>query len=98
MAFVGINGVGKSTSLAKVAYYLKENGIKVSVSKSNTCRVGDVVHLARFCFCVSQGGEYDCCSRSPRGSSRYPRNLLATSCKDSILGDGVFFSHFRVWW
>lgn len=29
MAFVGINGVGKSTSLAKVAYYLKENGIKV---------------------------------------------------------------------
>lgn len=31
MAFVGINGVGKSTSLAKVAYYLKENGIKVIV-------------------------------------------------------------------
>lgn len=31
MAFVGINGVGKSTSLAKVAYYLKENGIKVCV-------------------------------------------------------------------
>lgn len=29
MVFVGINGVGKSTSLAKVAYYLKENGIKV---------------------------------------------------------------------
>lgn len=29
MAFVGINGVGKSTSLAKVAYYLKQNGIKV---------------------------------------------------------------------
>lgn len=29
MAFVGINGVGKSTSLAKVAYYLKENGVKV---------------------------------------------------------------------
>ncbi len=34
MAFVGINGVGKSTSLAKVAYYLKENGIKVCVDAS----------------------------------------------------------------
>lgn len=36
MAFVGINGVGKSTSLAKVAYYLKENGIKVCKCNYNT--------------------------------------------------------------
>ena len=28
-AFVGINGVGKSTSLAKVCYYLKSHGVKV---------------------------------------------------------------------
>ena len=32
VTFVGINGVGKSTSLAKVAYYLKENGVKVLVT------------------------------------------------------------------
>lgn len=30
MAFIGVNGVGKSTSLAKMAYYLKTKG-KLSV-------------------------------------------------------------------
>lgn len=29
MVFVGINGVGKSTSLSKVCYYLKSHGLKV---------------------------------------------------------------------
>lgn len=27
--FIGVNGVGKSTSLSKVCYYLKSKGIKV---------------------------------------------------------------------
>jgi signal recognition particle receptor subunit alpha len=35
---VGINGVGKSTSLAKLAYYLKNNGCK-PVRKKTVCRV-----------------------------------------------------------
>lgn len=30
IVFVGINGVGKSTSLSKVCYYLKSHGLKVS--------------------------------------------------------------------
>jgi signal recognition particle GTPase len=29
MVFVGINGVGKSTSLSKVCYFLKTHGLKV---------------------------------------------------------------------
>ena len=29
IVFVGINGVGKSTSLSKVCYYLKSHGLKV---------------------------------------------------------------------
>lgn len=45
MAFVGINGVGKSTSLAKVAYYLKENGIKVLIAACDTFRSGAVEQL-----------------------------------------------------
>lgn len=60
MAFVGINGVGKSTSLAKVAYYLKENGIKV-------CRLGLVLAivvyhlkiLGNFIFCSGVEDDYD---------------------------------------
>ena len=27
VVFVGVNGVGKSTSLSKVAYYIKSNGL-----------------------------------------------------------------------
>lgn len=30
MVFVGVNGVGKSTNLAKIAYWLLQNNIKVS--------------------------------------------------------------------
>lgn len=33
IVFVGINGVGKSTSLSKLCYYLKSHGLKVSWSK-----------------------------------------------------------------
>ena len=29
IVFVGVNGVGKSTSLSKVCYYLKSKGVKV---------------------------------------------------------------------
>jgi signal recognition particle receptor subunit alpha len=36
--FVGINGVGKSTSLAKVAYYLKSNGVDVMLAACDTYR------------------------------------------------------------
>ncbi|CAN0018880.1 unnamed protein product [Ectocarpus sp. 12 AP-2014] len=52
MAFVGINGVGKSTSLAKVAYYLKENGIKVLIAACDTFRSGAVEQLRVHCRCL----------------------------------------------
>jgi hypothetical protein len=31
IVFVGVNGVGKSTSLSKVCYYLKSKGVKVRI-------------------------------------------------------------------
>mmetsp|Transcript_35997 Transcript_35997/g.36679 ORF Transcript_35997/g.36679 Transcript_35997/m.36679 type:complete len:345 (-) Transcript_35997:184-1218(-) len=43
--FVGINGVGKSTSLAKVAYYLKLHGVKVMLAACDTFRSGAVEQL-----------------------------------------------------
>eukprot|EP00752_Nemacystus_decipiens_P002225 g2111.t2 len=52
MTFVGINGVGKSTSLAKVAYYLKENGIKVLIAACDTFRSGAVEQLRVHCRCL----------------------------------------------
>ncbi|CAM9154381.1 unnamed protein product [Choristocarpus tenellus] len=52
MVFVGINGVGKSTSLAKVAYYLKQNGIKVLIAACDTFRSGAVEQLLVHSRCL----------------------------------------------
>jgi len=45
IAFVGVNGVGKSTSLAKIAYYFKRHNLKVSVCACDTFRSGAVEQL-----------------------------------------------------
>jgi signal recognition particle receptor subunit alpha len=45
IAVVGINGVGKSTSLAKLAYYFKENGCSPLLVAGDTFRSGAVEHL-----------------------------------------------------
>ena len=45
ITFVGVNGVGKSTSLSKVAYWLTSNGVKVSIAACDTFRAGAVEQL-----------------------------------------------------
>ena len=45
IVMVGINGVGKSTSLAKIAYYLKSNGCNPLVAACDTFRSGAVEQL-----------------------------------------------------
>ena len=45
IVFVGINGVGKSTTLSKVAYYLKEHGVDVQITACDTFRSGAVEQL-----------------------------------------------------
>ena len=44
IVFVGVNGVGKSTSLSKVAYLMKSNGLSVRADRGAlrpvACRVG----------------------------------------------------------
>lgn len=52
IVFVGINGVGKSTSLAKVAYYLKQHGIKVLLAACDTFRSGAVEQLRTHSRCL----------------------------------------------
>lgn len=42
---MGVNGVGKSTSLSKVAYWLTSNGVKVSIAACDTFRSGAVEQL-----------------------------------------------------
>jgi signal recognition particle receptor subunit alpha len=45
IVFVGVNGVGKSTSLAKICYYLKARGLTVSIAACDTFRSGAVEQL-----------------------------------------------------
>jgi signal recognition particle receptor subunit alpha len=49
---VGINGVGKSTSLAKLAYYLKSNGCSPLLAACDTFRSGAVEQLTVHAKCL----------------------------------------------
>ncbi|KZO99444.1 P-loop containing nucleoside triphosphate hydrolase protein [Calocera viscosa TUFC12733] len=45
MTFVGVNGVGKSTNLSKVAFWLLQNGMDVLIAACDTFRSGAVEQL-----------------------------------------------------
>ncbi|XP_058206990.1 uncharacterized protein LOC131320332 isoform X2 [Rhododendron vialii] len=45
VVFVGVNGVGKSTNLAKVAYWLLQHNVKVMMAACDTFRSGAVEQL-----------------------------------------------------
>ncbi|BBN16302.1 signal recognition particle receptor subunit alpha [Marchantia polymorpha subsp. ruderalis] len=45
IVFVGVNGVGKSTNLAKVAYWLQQHGVSVMMAACDTFRSGAVEQL-----------------------------------------------------
>lgn len=49
IVFVGVNGVGKSTNLAKIAYWLVQNKMKVQVAACDTFRSGAVEQLRTHC-------------------------------------------------
>lgn len=51
--FIGVNGVGKSTSLAKTAYYLKTKGnLKVMIAGCDNFRSGAIEQLQTHCLCL----------------------------------------------
>lgn len=45
--FIGVNGVGKTTTIAKVAYMFKENGLSVLLACSDTFRAGAIEQLSQ---------------------------------------------------
>jgi len=53
VCFLGVNGVGKSTNLAKVAYYLKnKGGLNVLICACDTFRAGAVEQLKTHSRCL----------------------------------------------
>ena len=60
MAFIGVNGVGKSTSLAKTAYYLKTKGnLKVMLAGCDNFRSGAIEQLQTHCACLGDVPLYE---------------------------------------
>ena len=47
IVFVGVNGVGKSTSLSKVAYWLLQNGITVRLFSPRSPPTKNLMELVR---------------------------------------------------
>jgi fused signal recognition particle receptor len=45
--FLGINGTGKTTTVAKFAYFLKQNGFSVAVAAGDTHRAGAIEQLTQ---------------------------------------------------
>ena len=45
VVFIGVNGVGKSTNLAKVAYLLKNNGLDILIAACDNFRAGAIEQL-----------------------------------------------------
>ncbi|MFQ5815763.1 MAG: signal recognition particle-docking protein FtsY [Candidatus Hydrothermarchaeaceae archaeon] len=45
MAFVGVNGTGKTTTIAKVAHLLRKNGLSCVMAASDTYRAGGIEQL-----------------------------------------------------
>jgi signal recognition particle receptor subunit alpha len=49
ITFVGVNGVGKSTNLSKVCFWLVQNGLNVLIAACDTFRFGAFGRLGRRC-------------------------------------------------
>jgi len=45
LLFVGINGTGKTTTIAKLAYYLRKKGYRVVLAAADTFRAGSIEQL-----------------------------------------------------
>lgn len=52
MVFIGVNGVGKSTNLAKVAYLFKSQGFTVMIAACDNFRAGAVEQVKQHGTCL----------------------------------------------
>lgn len=57
ITYCGVNGVGKSTSLAKTCYYLLNHGYTIMIAACDTFRAGAVEQLRTHVKCLGKGVE-----------------------------------------
>jgi signal recognition particle receptor subunit alpha len=58
IVFIGVNGVGKSTNLAKVAYWLLQHDLTVMIAACDTFRSGAVEQLRTHCRRLEESSGY----------------------------------------
>lgn len=80
MSFIGVNGVGKSTNLSKIAYWLLSNKLRVMIVACDTFRSGAVeqlrVHVTRLrTFIENQGRSGDGVELFERGYGKDPSSI-----------------------
>lgn len=80
MSFIGVNGVGKSTNLSKIAYWLLSNKLRVLIVACDTFRSGAVeqlrVHVTRLrIFIENQGRNGDGVELFERGYGKDPSSI-----------------------
>ncbi|MPN07730.1 Signal recognition particle receptor FtsY [bioreactor metagenome] len=75
---VGVNGVGKTTSIGKIAYRLKSSGKDVIVAAADTFRAAAVEQLKEWC----QRAKVEIIA-SDQGSD--PGSVIYDAIKDSVV-------------
>eukprot|EP00892_Ulva_mutabilis_P008026 jgi/Ulvmu1/5596/UM023_0133.1 len=81
IVFVGVNGVGKSTNLAKIAYWLRQQNLTIMIAACDTFRSGAVEQLKTHCNRIGVP-LYD------RGYDKDPTNVAAEAMRQAQR-DGV---------
>jgi len=77
IAFIGVNGVGKSTSLSKLVYWLKQQNLSVMVAACDTFRAGAVEQLRTHCQRLG-------CALFERGYERDPATIAQQAIQQAI--------------
>jgi signal recognition particle receptor subunit alpha len=84
---VGINGVGKSTSLAKLAFYLKSNGCKPLLAACDTFRSGAVEQLSVHAKCLDLPIFHQGYSKDPSSVAKAAIEQASKMGNDVVLVD-----------
>ncbi|KAJ3055018.1 hypothetical protein HK097_000097 [Rhizophlyctis rosea] len=94
IVFVGVNGVGKSTNLSKVCFWLLQNRLKVLIAACDTFRSGAVEQLrvhARNLTALEEGAVVDLFDRGygkdPAGIAKDAIHYAKTQGHDVVLVD-----------
>mmetsp|Transcript_18079 Transcript_18079/g.29596 ORF Transcript_18079/g.29596 Transcript_18079/m.29596 type:complete len:639 (+) Transcript_18079:165-2081(+) len=87
IVMIGINGVGKSTSLAKIAYYLQSNQCKPLLAACDTFRSGAVEQLSVHASCLNLPLYHQGYAKDPSAVAKAAINKATEDGNDVVLVD-----------